>query len=197
MARVAQTSLARVGLLTLAPLEAPSHAQVRKGTPTAHPALSRDHPCKALSGHAAAEAECGRAHRPCRGCLSWPPLAQSRGWGSEGVRGPVGGSVNRRLGSDRRPASLFADQTKCVRVRPMCPWRREQAQFEAVAIACPSSSAVRTSAAHAGRLGATASMMSAAQRCGSSRKGAWLPGITSRRACGISSAARRPISGPP
>jgi hypothetical protein len=44
---------------------------------------------------------------------------------------------------------------------------------------------------------ATASVMSAAQRSGSSRKGRWLPGVTSRRASGISSAARRPIAGPP
>ena len=43
----------------------------------------------------------------------------------------------------------------------------------------------------------TARPINAAQRCGSSRNGAWLPGMTSMRAPGMSAAARRPISGPP
>ena len=103
-----------------------------------------------------------RGHSPPPGPAPEPPLARAFAWKEQSLR-PVQSAAVLLL--------LFASTQQHRRYRPgLLPLVQSGSREFAAQPSFPR---------------ATASVMSAAQRSGSSRKGAWLPGMTSRRASGI------------
>ena len=109
----------------------------------------------------------------------------------------------RRRAAGQKPRSPIAGLC-----RPRVPWRLAEERTGIRVAAWPTNAASRYSvplcvASSLGERSAGAGTrrsswsINAPQRSGSSRKGAWRPGMTSRRASGRSAHARWPISGPP
>ena len=109
----------------------------------------------------------------------------------------------RRRAAGQKPRSPIAGLC-----RPRVPWRLAEERTGIRVAAWPTNAASRYSvplcvASSLGERSAGAGTrrsswsINAPQRSGSSRNGAWRPGMTSRRASGRSAHARWPISGPP